>query len=96
MKSELSFDWDDSNTQHLGRHRVTQAEFEQVMRNDPILFDYQDVGGEDRWTGIGSTSDLRILVVAFTIREGCIHAVTAFRANKQQARKFWEQKGSKE
>ena len=93
MKSERSFDWDDANTRHLKRHRVTQAEFEQVTRNDPILFDYQNVGDEDRWTGRGSTNDFRILVVAFTIREGCIRAVTAFRANKQQARKFWEQKG---
>jgi uncharacterized DUF497 family protein len=66
------------------------------MRNDPILFDYQNVDGEDRWTGMGSTDDLRILVIAFTIREGRIRAVTAFRANKQQARKFWEQKGRKE
>jgi uncharacterized DUF497 family protein len=66
----------------------------ELMQNDPILFDYQNVDGEDRWTGIGSTNDLRIVVVAFTIREGCIRAVTAFRANKQQARNFWEQKGS--
>ena len=96
MKSELSFDWDHANTRRLGRHRVTQAEFEQVMSNDPILFDYQNVGGEDRWTAMGSTNDLRILVVAFTIREGCIRAVTSFRANKQQAGKVWERKGSKE
>jgi uncharacterized DUF497 family protein len=66
------------------------------MRNDPILFDYQNVDGEDRWAGMRSTNDLRVLVVPFTIREGCIRAVTAFRANKQQARKFWEQKGRKE
>jgi uncharacterized DUF497 family protein len=66
------------------------------MRNDPILFDYRNVGGEDRWTGMGSTNDLRVLVVPFTIREGCIRAVTGFRANKQQGRKFWEQKERKE
>jgi uncharacterized DUF497 family protein len=96
MKSELSFDWDDANARHLGRHKVTQAEFEQVMHNYPILFDYRNVDGEDRWTGIGSTNDLRILVVAFTIREGCIRAVTAFRAKKQQVRQFWEQKGCQE
>jgi uncharacterized DUF497 family protein len=93
MRSELSFDWDDANALHLGRHKVTRAEFEQVMQNDPILFDYQNVDGEDRWTGVGSTDDLRILVVAFTIREDRIRAVTAFRANEQQVRKFRE-KGS--
>ena len=93
MKSELRFDWDEADARHLGRHKVTPAEFEQVMHNDPTLFDYQMVDGEDRWTGVGPTNDLRILVVAFTIREGCIRAVTAFPANKQQAREFWNRKG---
>ena len=49
MTSELSFDWDDENRKHLARHDVTRAEFEQVI-NDPILFDYQNIDGEDRWT----------------------------------------------
>jgi uncharacterized protein len=76
MTSELRFDWDDANIQHLCRHNVTCAEFVEAMRNDPILFDYENVDGEDRWTGLGSTDRLRILMVAFTIREGRIRAVT--------------------
>ena len=92
MTSELSFDWDDKNLKHLARHGVTRAAFEQVMGNDPILFDYQDIDGEDRWTGMGSTDRLPILVVAFTIREGRIRAVTAFLASKKRVREFWKQK----
>ena len=46
MTSELSFDWDDENLKHLARHDITKAEFEQVMGNDPILFDYQNIHGE--------------------------------------------------
>jgi uncharacterized protein len=92
MTSELSFDWDEENLKHLARHDVTRAEFEQVMGNDPILFDYQNIDGEDRWTGIGSTDMLRILVVAFTIREQRIRAVTAFLAGKKRVQEFWKQK----
>lgn len=93
MASEPSFDWDDVNVHHLVRHGVTWAEFEQIIRNGPILFDYDNVDGEDRWTGLGSTDNLRVLVVAFTIREGRIRAVTAFNASKKRVREFWKQKG---
>ena len=93
MTSELSFDWDEVNIQHLARHGVTRVEFEQAMWNDPILFDYENVDGEDRWTGLGSTNDWRVLVVAFTIREGRIRAVTAFQATKKRTQEFWKQKG---
>ena len=77
----------------MARHNVTRVEFEQVMGNDPILFDYQNIDGEDRWTGMGSTDGLRILVVAFTIREGRIRAVTAYLAGKKRVKEFWTQKG---
>jgi uncharacterized protein len=90
---EDGFDWDVANLSHLARHKVTSAEFEQVMRNDPILFDYESVDGEDRWTGLGSTDELRVLVVAFTIREGRIRAATAFNASKRNVRDFWRKKG---
>jgi hypothetical protein len=53
MRSELRFEWDSSNV--LAGHNVTQAEFEEVMRTDPILFEYTTLDGEDRWTGMGST-----------------------------------------
>src|SRR5260370_981494 len=86
MTSELSFDWDDENLKHLARRDVTRAEFEHVIVNDPILFDYKNIDGEDRWTGMGSTDMLRVLVVAFTIREGRIRAVTAITASKKRVR----------
>ena len=78
---------------HLARHSVTQAEFEQAMQNDPNLFDYQIVDGEERWTGLGSTDNLRVLVVVFTIREGRIRAVTAFPANKKRVREYLKWNG---
>jgi len=41
---------------------------------------------------MGSTNGLRILVVAFTIREGRSRAVTAFLASKKRVQEFWKQK----
>ena len=93
MRSKLRFDWDDANIRHLSRHNVTSAEFEETMQNDPILFDYENVDGEDRWTGIGSTDQLRVLMVAFTIREGHIRAVTAFNPSKKRIHEFWRRRG---
>ena len=63
------------------------------MRNDPNLFVYEIVDGEERWTALGSTDDLRVLVVVFTVREGRIRAVTAFPANKKRVREYLKRKG---
>lgn len=86
MTAEPSFEWDEANIRHLALHNVTAMEFEQVMRNDPILFDYENVDGADRWSGL-------VLVVAFTIREGRMRAATAFDASSRRARQYWRQKG---
>ena len=93
MLSKPSFDWDGANIQHLARHDVTRTEFEQALTNDPVLFDYENLDGEDRWSGLGSTYQLRVLVVVFTIRENSIRAVTAFDASRRRARDFWRRKG---
>jgi uncharacterized DUF497 family protein len=36
----IQFDWDEENIRHLAKHKVTRAEFEQVMNNDPMDRDY--------------------------------------------------------
>jgi uncharacterized DUF497 family protein len=94
MTSKLRFDWDVGNVSHLSRHNVTPAEFEQAIRNDPDLFDYDNVNAEERWTGLGATDALRVLVVVFTIREGRIRAVTGFDADKKRVREFWRKRGN--
>ena len=88
------FEWDADNTEHLARHRVTPAEFEQAICSDPIFFDYDIVDGEERWAALGSTSSFRIVVVWFTVREGRIRAVTAFSASKKRIREFWRRRGN--
>src|SRR5439155_23021198 len=90
MTSELTFDWDDENLEHLARHDVTRADFEQVMANDPNLIRLPKHRWRRSLDWYGSTNGLRILVVAFTIREGRIRAVTAFLASKKRLQEFWK------
>jgi len=92
--AEAVFDWDDANVRHLARHGVTPQEFEQAASADPVLLDYENVDAEDRWVGLGATNGLRVLKLAFTIREGRIRAITAFDASKKDAREYWKRKGN--
>ena len=60
---DLSFDWDDANVDHIAHHRVSSQEVEQVFANETADIDFEVVNGEERWTSVGHTSQLRILVV---------------------------------
>ena len=85
---DLAFDWDKSNMGHIARHRVTFHEVEQVFANKAVDIDFDVVNGEQRWTSIGHTSQLRILVVVWTMREESIRPVTAFEADPQRAKEY--------
>ncbi len=89
-----AFDWDEANLNHLARHGVTREEFEQAAGNDPMLLDYQNVDGEDRWMGLGASVRLRVLNIVFTIRQGRVRAVTAFDAVKTDVRYYWKDRGN--
>lgn len=78
-----SFDWDEHNRQHIAEHRVTPAEAEQVILNDPIDLTMQVEDGEERIVQVGSTDKNRILIVVTTWREEKIRVVTAYPAPKQ-------------
>jgi uncharacterized DUF497 family protein len=93
MADQPGFEWDEANIRHLARHHVTPPEFEEAMLRDPLLLQYENVDAEDRWTALGATAALRVLVMAFTIREGRVRAVTAYSASKKLAREFWQRRG---
>ena len=93
MRDDLSVDWDDANTGHIARHGITPHEVEQLFLNDTVDLDFDVVDGEDRWTSIGHTDELRILVIVWTIRRGAIRPVTAFEADRELARDYLDQKG---
>ena len=45
--------------------------------NDPQDLDFAVFGEEERWTAIGHTNRLRILLVVWTIRDDATRVVTA-------------------
>jgi uncharacterized protein len=77
------FDWNDENRKHIAEHRVTPAEAEQVVLNDPIDLTLQVSDGEERIVQVGATDKGRILLIVTTWREEMIRVVTARTAPKQ-------------
>ena len=68
--------------------RVTPAEFEQVMNNDPLEMDYELIDNEERYRSIGVTSGGRFLLAVWTVRDKKIRAVTSFPASVSSKRSF--------
>ena len=81
MSQAIEFDWDDANRAHLAIHKITPVEFEEVFGNDPVDLDYEQVDDEERYRFVGVTNTGRLLTLVWTIRNGKVRAVTAFRAS---------------
>ena len=77
------FDWDDANTTHLARHKITPDEAEQVVLGASLPLKSEERSGEDRHTELGETPAGRLLVVVWTWRQRKIRVVTAFPANRK-------------
>jgi len=86
----IEFDWDGENTRHMAVHKVTPAEFEQVLNNDPLDLDCEWIDNEERYRSVGLTSRGRLLSVAWTVRDGKIRPVTAFPATVPDKKAFME------
>jgi len=89
----IEFDWDAANVPHIGRHGVKPEEAEEVLRNDPFDFDYEVIGGESRWTSLGHTDKLRILVVVWTMWGDAVRVVSAWPASRNARRAYLRRKG---
>ena len=83
MADEISFDWDQANVAHIRRHRVTPEEVEQMFRNNPREIDHDVIGGENRWTSVGHTDLLRVLVAVWTERGETTRVITAYTAPRR-------------
>ena len=88
----LEFDWDVSNLQHLARHRISRLEFEQAMTNDPVVVDFNDDSGEERWYALGATSSLRVLLLVFTYRDDRVRPITGWDAGKRLKESYFHRK----
>jgi hypothetical protein len=86
------FDWDASNGHHLAGHRITRAEFEQAMSHRPIVVDFRDESGEERWYALGATHQLRVLFLVFTYRGERIRPITGWEAGKRLRELYFRRK----
>ena len=93
MADELTFDWDEANIGHVARHSVTPEEVEQVFANDPMDLGADVVEGEERYTGVGHTNRLRVLVLVWTMRGGATRPITAFDASERVATRYLAERG---
>ena len=91
MEDGLSLDWNRANIDHIGRHGVVPDEVAEVLANEAIDLRYEVVDGEERWTSVGHTNRMRILV--WTMRGDSVRPVTAFEAGGQLAADCLAEKG---
>jgi uncharacterized DUF497 family protein len=93
MADGLFFDWNDANITHIARHNVTQEEAEQVFANDPLDLDAEIVDGEERYTSVGHTNRLRVLIMVWTMRDDMTRPITAFGASERLAKRYLTERG---
>ena len=94
MADELKFEWDAANVSHIARHKVTPVEAEHALLNDPFDLGCEVVEGEERWTSIGHTDTLRVLLLVWTLRsENVVRVITAREAAKMARRVYLREKG---
>ena len=74
------FEWDEANSdKNWRRHRVAQAEAEQVFLNRPVLVadDTKHSSAETRYFALGRTDAGRELSIVFTIRASSLRVISA-------------------
>jgi uncharacterized DUF497 family protein len=86
----VEFDWDAANIRHLKRHRVTPAEFDELINGEPMELEYQTRTGEERYKALGATKAGRVLVGIWTPRAGKVRAITAYAASRVYRDFYWE------
>ena len=91
-EAPAEFEWDPANRRRLARHRITREEFEQATTNDPIVVDFRDESGEERWYALGGTDRLRVLFLVFTYRGERIRPITGWDAGKELREAYYRRK----
>jgi uncharacterized DUF497 family protein len=90
------FEWHEQENETNRRKHGIDFETAQLVFEDPrcVRFVSNDVGGEERWTAIGSVEDIIILVFVHTYREQppdeVIRIISARRATSHE-RRLYEQ-----
>ncbi len=85
------FDWDLGNRdRNWCKHRVTDAECEQIFFNVPLITgkDIENSQREPRFFALVETDAERPLFVAFTIRNRLIRVISARNMTRRELRKY--------
>ena len=70
MRSVAGFDWNEGNWPKCGKHGVSKAEIEHVLRSSPfVLPDRYPEDQETRFDAVGQNADGRYVLVVFTLRD---------------------------
>jgi len=93
LADAVGFDWDQASAGRIAIHGVATEDVEQVFANDEMDIDYDVIGGEERWTVLGETGQMRVLVMVFTTRDDLVRAVTAHEASARLRREYLTEKG---
>ena len=96
QENSWKFDWDDANSAHVARHDVSRDEVEDAFGNGLMELDYEEVNGEPRWTSLGHTNDLRVIVVVWTVRADAARAITARPVPSSGTRGYWAKRQASE
>jgi uncharacterized DUF497 family protein len=87
----VGFDWDEGNEgKNWGKHKVSDAEAEEVFFNDPLVAgaDLPHSEAESRYFALGRTDAGRHLFVAFTIRKDLIRVISARDMTKNELKGY--------
>lgn len=85
------FEWDEANSdKNWHRHKVSQAECEQLFFNRPLVVDadVKHSGSECRFFALGRTDAARELMVAFTVRGKLIRVISARPMSRSERREY--------
>lgn len=63
------------------------------MLHDPIIIDFADETGDERWYALGATDRLRVLFLVFAYREERIRPITGWDADKKLRELYFQKKG---
>jgi len=92
----MKFDWDDRKANiNLSKHGISFEEAKSVFV-DPFYVDFYDPDhsdDEDRYIIIGESQRQRLLVVAYTEREGIIRLISAREATRREKVSYEEEDG---
>lgn len=88
----VGFEWDDGNQEDKNRqkHRVADAECEQVFFNQPliVLEDVEHSRSEPLFCALGQTDAGRLLFVVFTIRGEHVRVISARDMTRRESRRY--------